>query len=135
MGNDLQKGTVYAEGGVGGIGTVNAANLNAHVDEARIKASFISSKTLKDPATLDDAIVVENSGVLYRQTMQQLLDLIEEATKLPTGIIMDFAGATLPAGWLFCFGQAISRATYDLLFGVIGVTYGAGDGRYYFCRA
>ena len=128
MGQDLQKGTTYAEGGVGGIGTVNAANLNAHVDEARIKASFITSKSLKDPAALGDAFVVESEGVLYRETMQQLLDLIDESVKLPTGIIMDFAGTTLPAGWLFCFGQLVSRITYNLLFDIVGETYSAGDG-------
>lgn len=33
-----------------------------------------------------------------------------------TGIVMPFAGVTAPTGWLFCFGQAISRATYPELF-------------------
>jgi hypothetical protein len=45
MGNDLLKGTSYAEGQ-----QVNAANLNAHVDDATIKYTSISSKSLKDPA-------------------------------------------------------------------------------------
>lgn len=33
-----------------------------------------------------------------------------------------------PAGWLWCAGQAVSRATYSALFAAIGTTYGAGDG-------
>ena len=127
MGNDLEKGTTYAEGGVGGVGTVNATNLNAHVDAATIKATFISGKTLKDPAALDDAIVVENSGVLYRETLQQIMDIIAESVSIPVGIITDFAGTTAPEGWLLCYGQAISRTTYNLLFDCIGITYGAGD--------
>lgn len=129
MGSDIQKGTTYAEGGVGGAGTVSAANLNAHVDESRIKATFISSKTLKDPASLSDSLVVENSGVLYRQTHQQIINLINTTIQglLPVGAIIDFAGTSAPVGWLLCYGQAVSRTTYDVLFGIIGLTYGAGD--------
>jgi microcystin-dependent protein len=45
-----------------------------------------------------------------------------------TGEVKPFAGATAPAGYLLCFGQAISRTAYVGLFTVIGTTYGAGDG-------
>lgn len=34
----------------------------------------------------------------------------------------------IPAGYLLCNGQAISRSTYANLFSVIGTAYGAGDG-------
>ena len=30
--------------------------------------------------------------------------------------------------WLFCNGSAVSRNTYQILFAVIGTTYGQGDG-------
>lgn len=46
----------------------------------------------------------------------------------PSGAIMDYAGATAPSGWQFCYGQAISRTTYAPLFAAIGTAYGAGDG-------
>lgn len=46
----------------------------------------------------------------------------------PTGVVLPFAGSTAPSGWLLCFGQAVSRATYSALFAAIGTTYGAGDG-------
>ena len=45
-----------------------------------------------------------------------------------TGEIKAFAGATVPKGYLLCFGQAISRTAYAGLFAVLGTTYGAGDG-------
>lgn len=45
-----------------------------------------------------------------------------------TGTVLPFAGAAAPADWLLCAGQAVSRTTYATLFGVIGTTYGAGDG-------
>lgn len=44
------------------------------------------------------------------------------------GDIKITARATEPSGWLFCFGQAISRTTYSDLFSAIGETYGVGDG-------
>ena len=46
----------------------------------------------------------------------------------PIGAILAFGGATAPAGWLLCQGQAVSRTTYAALFAVIGTAYGAGDG-------
>lgn len=46
----------------------------------------------------------------------------------PAGIIMPFAGTVAPQGYLFCDGSAVDRTTYATLFGVIGTTFGAGDG-------
>jgi microcystin-dependent protein len=47
---------------------------------------------------------------------------------LKVGTILPFSGSTLPTGYLFCDGSAISRTTYAGLFDVIGTTFGAGDG-------
>lgn len=44
------------------------------------------------------------------------------------GMVMSFAGASAPTGWLLCYGQAVSRATYAALFSALGTTWGAGDG-------
>lgn len=49
-------------------------------------------------------------------------------TLIPLGSVLPFAGAAAPTGFLLCYGQAVSRTTYAALFGVIGATYGAGDG-------
>ena len=49
-------------------------------------------------------------------------------SSIPAGSIMDFAGTTAPAGWLLCYGQTVSRATYAALFAAIGTTYGTADG-------
>lgn len=45
-----------------------------------------------------------------------------------TGVMFPYAGTSAPSGWLMCYGQAVSRTTYAVLFSVIGTTYGAGDG-------
>ena len=46
----------------------------------------------------------------------------------PAGVVLPYAGAAAPTGWLLCHGQAISRTTYPELFAAIGTAYGAGDG-------
>lgn len=50
-------------------------------------------------------------------------------TLLPPGLgPLPWAGTTAPSGWLLCYGQSISRATYAALFAAIGTTYGSVDG-------
>lgn len=47
---------------------------------------------------------------------------------MPIGAVIDFAGATAPPGWLLCYGQQVSRATYSNLLAVIGTAFGNGNG-------
>ena len=47
---------------------------------------------------------------------------------VPTGGIILWGASTAPTGFLLCNGSAVSRTTYATLFGVIGTTFGAGDG-------
>lgn len=44
------------------------------------------------------------------------------------GIVIDYAGATEPSGWLFCDGREVSRSAYSALFSAIGTQFGAGNG-------
>ena len=46
----------------------------------------------------------------------------------PSGAITMYAGGSVPSGWLFCNGAAVSRSTYSALFSAISTAYGAGDG-------
>lgn len=50
----------------------------------------------------------------------------------PIGSVMLWAGsgipANVPAGWLLCLGQELSRTQYADLFAVIGTQFGNGDG-------
>lgn len=46
----------------------------------------------------------------------------------PAGTILIYGGATAPEGFLMCNGQAVSRSDYDVLFQIIGTTFGTGDG-------
>jgi microcystin-dependent protein len=44
------------------------------------------------------------------------------------GEIRIFAGNFAPAGWMFCSGAVLPISEYDVLFNLIGTTYG-GDGQ------
>lgn len=47
---------------------------------------------------------------------------------LPAGAVVPYAAGSAPTGFLVCDGTAVSRTTYSTLFGIIGETFGAGDG-------
>ncbi len=47
---------------------------------------------------------------------------------VPTGTVSAFAGSAAPTGYALCDGSAVNRTTQAALFGVIGTTYGVGDG-------
>lgn len=61
----------------------------------------------------DGAAVVEPSAV---------------SATVPVGMIAFYGGTSAPDGWLFCYGQAISRTTYSDLYALYSTTYGNGDG-------
>jgi microcystin-dependent protein len=67
------------------------------------------------------AVLTITGGVLSFSTLVSL-------GLATVGDVKARAGATVPAGWLLCGGQAVSRTTYSLLFAEIGTTYGVGDG-------
>lgn len=58
------------------------------------------------------------------------LDTILNAL-MPVGAMIDYAGATAPAGWLLCDGSQQLIASYPKLFAAIGTRYG-GDGTTHF---
>lgn len=60
-------------------------------------------------------------------TPERTLDSIKY-NAVPVGNVEFTARTTAPAGYLYCNGSAISRATYSRLFSAIGTTFGAGDG-------
>jgi microcystin-dependent protein len=77
----------------------------------------------------DGSLLTRVAGVVAPVTRAALAaDPAFAAVITPTGCMMMYAAASAPSGWLFCNGSLVSRTTYATLFGVIGETYGAGDG-------
>jgi microcystin-dependent protein len=60
--------------------------------------------------------------------MSSALGASQSLQFLPSGAMVDFAGAVAPAGWLMCDGSAVSRTVYASLFASVGTGYGTGDG-------
>lgn len=91
MGDYLQAGVVYVDGT-----EVNAANLNAHVNDAIFKSTAISSRTLKDPMAFGDEFIINDAGSLKKATMQQVYNLIIQSGTVIQRIEYDIAtnGAT-----------------------------------------
>jgi len=60
---------------------------------------------------------------------QAQIDAITSITNiLPIGTVIGFPTNSPPTGFLECNGNAVSRVTYSDLFGLIGTTYGNGNG-------
>lgn len=56
------------------------------------------------------------------------MPIISAAAGEAAGTFKPWLQSSAPTGWLKCNGAAISRTLYARLFGIIGTTYGAGDG-------
>ena len=82
---------------------------------------------------INDAIAMvgirnlKNSLSNYNTLIPSLTDMTGERLT-QAGFLQPYAGSTAPSGWLLCYGQAVSRTLYPILFTVIGTTYGSGDG-------
>lgn len=103
---------------------------SANLSDLVNKATAFS--TIKQPATN------AATGVARFATQAEVLagtasDLIITPQMLrliiPIGVIWDYtAGEAVLPGFIFPYGQAISRTTYAAYFAKVGTTYGAGNG-------
>src|SRR5271154_531631 len=93
-------------------------------DNIIIAADAIYSLTANLSAGVDalsgaiDTQTVEISGL--NSTTTSLQEQIYEINPIITGMILDYAGSSAPAGYLICDGSLISTATYADLYALIG---------------
>jgi microcystin-dependent protein/phage-related tail fiber protein len=89
----------------------------------------ITADTTNDKVTFDIANATASAdGAMSAADKSKLDGIAAGADAIPAGAITMFAGGSLPSGWLWCQGQAVSRTTYSALYSAIGTTYGTGDG-------
>lgn len=83
-----------------------------------------------DPATAFSNIIqpASQSEVVGRTSADTVITPSNSNFLVPLGVVFDYTGPTAPAGWVFPYGQAVSRATYSAYFALVGTTYGSGDG-------
>lgn len=67
---------------------------------------------------------------LYATGTASVIDTTGERL-VQAGFLQPYAGSAAPSGWLLCYGQSVLRATYPVLFAIIGTTYGAADGTHF----
>lgn len=81
--------------------------------------------TADDPTSRQQRAVNRRVGNLERN-IDSLAAVL--AIQWNVGDLRMTTRAAAAAGWLLCDGQAVSRVTYAVLFGILGTTYGSGDG-------
>ena len=116
------------------IGTLTACNVEYVMSNIVVynSESISSNLTVAGAVTVGSNMSLTNSacsfsnagnesvaGTLYTASLYAL-NLV--------GLVLPFAGSSIPSGWILCYGQAVSRTIYSALFITISTTFGTGDG-------
>ena len=120
-------------------GNISNANISAtaNIDESKIAFTgtkvvrLTGDQTIAGIKTFTSFPITPSSAPTtdYQVANKKYVDdQITEAT--PAGSLSMWGGteATVPTGWLYCDGSAVSRTTYADLYTAIGTTWGSGDG-------
>lgn len=93
----------------------------------------ISQITYTNKVSLNENASVPDINKVKADDMNEIKSVVNGNSQVLNntaliGEIKAYAGTTLPTGYLYCDGTAVSRTDYADLFNVIGTTYGNGDG-------
>jgi microcystin-dependent protein len=95
--------------------------VDGSISTAKLANSAVTTAKIADGAVTTAKIL--DANVTYAKLAADVI-----AAVIPPGSVWDFCGSSLPSGWLFCDGSAVSRTTYAALFTAIGTSYGSGNG-------
>lgn len=131
------------------ISEATAVDFIGHVDGSNLEIDDIAPGYVDGGSEVGDIVIIRPT-TQWSDNVAEVLEVVHEDNGelkpdaainnpqgsldniTPIGAILDFAGATAPAGWLLCYGQSLLRAgTYADLFAVIGTTYGSADGTHF----
>jgi microcystin-dependent protein len=116
---------------------VDPAAVSATVAHEMEQIAALQAQTAEQAAQIstlqgEKTEIQSQVSALQTTAAEQADQLAEVQTKvsqaLPPGSILDFGGATAPAGYLLCNGEAVSRSEYPDLYAAIGTSFGGGDG-------
>lgn len=116
-------GSTTIEGGSVGITSASSFNTTSNSD-----TNIISTTGDVNLLSSNGAINIEANVSTYLNAPDIIIPATSSFTFIPTGTIIMKITSTVPDGYLYCNGQAVSRTTYARLFAEIGTTYGAGNG-------
>ena len=103
--------TGFLQNQIGGVNKVYISNTNI---------------TTNPTTTLD--LQVNSTSMLEITTTDLNVNASAGFTFIPTGTINTSVVSTVPAGFLYCNGQAVFKSTYAKLWTAIGSTFGNGNG-------
>jgi microcystin-dependent protein len=92
-----------------------------------LKNTLISAKQPAEGGSLSSDEFIINRTIGASQGLKKIsrATIFAGLTGLtPIGSIMPYAGLAEPAGWKFCNGQELSRGEFEVLFALVGLTYG-----------
>ena len=81
-----------------------------------------------DNNTTYSAATQSAAGLMSANDKKKLDGIEAGADNIPVGTVIYYAKSTVPTNFLICNGAAVSRTTYATLYGVIGTTFGKGNG-------
>lgn len=149
VGGDGEKPTSYLNQYVGPSGftavLANASDIRgAQGPSGAGTGDMLSTQNLNDVSSKPTAFnnikqtaTTTSSGVAEVATVAEAVAMVDNDKMItpalmsyfiPIGTVHDFVGPSAPTGWIFPYGQLLSRTTYSALFNLIGTTYGVGDG-------
>ena len=99
--------------------------------EVQYLASSIDIGTPADGTVTDAKITAMSSSKLVGALPAISGANLTGIVSIPTGSLIDFAGASAPSGWVLCDGSAydsVSDTSFADLYGVIANVYGGSDG-------
>jgi microcystin-dependent protein len=108
-------------------GTLAAKPLRAKASTA-LAAGEVQANTIVGAyyRSATDEFLIVNSGFHANALLPSVASAY--AVGLKVGMWFDYGGSTLPAGFLWADGSAVSRTTYAELFSVYSTTHGSGNG-------
>lgn len=117
---------------------VTAAKIAANaVDSSKIKDGSIAFDDLAAAAIATQAQAIAGTATNLLLTPQAAKAMIDNALSgqtdsgVPSGVMVPFAGKTVPDGWLLCNGASLAKASYPDLFAAIGYTWGGSGNTFY----
>lgn len=108
------------------------------VDISDLRASLVlrSAGTMTSDLDLDGPLVTDpgffvveladptaNGDLVNKRFLDEQIALVG-AEDVPTGVVLPYAGTSVPANFLICDGREVSRFTYQNLFNTIGIAFG-----------
>ncbi len=108
--------------------TTDNSTLTLSGGKLKVKDNGIGSTQLASDASVDANRAIETNHIKDGQVTSAKLATSAITTLMPAGLVFPYAGSSAPTGYLICDGSAQSRTTYATLFGIVGTTYGTGDG-------